>query len=149
MADTLQKSATATLLEAVYKNVKTATDTLLALMPKAEDEDLKNDMTVQLSVYEGFASRCAKLLAREGGVPEDEGFLSKLTSRMGMAMSTLRDAGREHLARMLAEDAVTGVNELTDALRVAEEQGVSEDALHLAASLCEYEQSVARDMKVY
>ena len=63
---------TAELTKAVYKNVKMAGDSILDLMPRVKDERLKSDMTVQLSAFEAFASRAAKMLADEGVKPEGE-----------------------------------------------------------------------------
>lgn len=149
MADTIETTATATLLTAVYKNVKMAVDSLLNLMPKVGDESLKNDMTVQLSVYEGFASRTAKLLAREGAKPQEEGVITKLSAKMGMAMNTLRDSSTSHIAEMIIEGSVMGVNDLTKQLHEAKKRGVTGEALHLAEHLCEYEEKIAEDFKAY
>ena len=150
MAETAtKKSATADLLVAVYKNVKMASDSLLSLMPKVKDEQLKNDMTVQLSVYEGFASRTAKLLAEEGVKPEEEGMMTKLGAKMGMAMNTMRDSTASHLAEMIIEGSVMGVNDITKEIHEAERRGVSGEPLHLAQHLCEYEEKIAEDFKSY
>ena len=149
MTDTMQKTATAELLTAVYKNVRMASDSLLNLMPKIKDEEFKNAVTVQLSVYEGFASRTAKLLAEEGAKPEEEGMITKLSAKMGMAVNTLRDASTSHLAEMIIEGAVMGVNDLTQQIHKAETKGASKDALHLAGHLCEYEEKIAKDYRVY
>ena len=136
MAETAtKKSATADLLVAVYKNVKMASDSLLILMPKVKNERLKNDMTVQLSVYEGFASRAAKLLAEEGVKPEEEGMMTKLGAKMGMVMNTMRDSTASHLAEMIIEGSVMGVNDITKEIHEAERKGVSGEPLHLAQHL--------------
>ena len=81
MAEATKTKQTATLLQAVYKNVKMASDSILNLMPKVEDKQLKSDMTVQLSAYDAFASRAAKLLAEEGEKPEEEGTVTKLAAK--------------------------------------------------------------------
>ena len=150
MADTAtKKSATAELLVAVYKNVKMASDSLLNLMPKVKDDKLKNDMTVQISVYEGFASRAAKLLAEESVKPEEESMMTKLGAKMGMAMNTMRDSTASHIAEMIIEGSVMGVNDVTKAIHEAEQRGVSGEPLHLAQHLCEYEEQIAEDFKSY
>ena len=66
-----------------------ASDSILNLMPKIKDSKLKNDLTVQLSVYEAYASRAAKLLADEGAKPEEEGTVTKLASKWGSMMNTM------------------------------------------------------------
>ena len=149
MEQTAQTTATADLLNAIYKNVKMASDALLNLMPKVKDEKLKNDMTVQLSVYEGFASRAAKLLAEEGAKPEEEGTMTKLCSKMGMAMNTMRDSTASHLAEMIIEGSTMGINDILKQIREAEKKHVTGEPLHLAQHLCEYEEKRVEDMKKY
>ena len=91
MAGTVTVRTTADLLREVYRNVKMAGDSLINLMPKVKDDKLKSDMTVQLSVYEAFASRATKLLAEEGVKPEDEGLMTKMSAKWGIMMNTMKD----------------------------------------------------------
>ncbi len=140
---------TAELLQTVYKNVKMAGDSILNLMPKVKDEKLKSDMTVQLSAFEAFASRTAKLLADEGVKPETEGTLTKLSAKWGTMMNTLRDSTSSHLAEMMIEGATMGANEMLRELREAENTGVSESALRLARDVCAFEEKIAEEMKSY
>lgn len=146
---TEMKTATGELLCSIYKNVKMASDALLTLMPKVKNENLKNDMTVQVSVYEGFASRAAKLLAENGTKPEEEGMMTKMGAKMGMMMNTLRDASTSHLAEMLVEGSEMGVNDMTTAIRRAEQAGVAGEPLHLARHLCDYERERAEKLRTY
>ncbi len=139
----------AELIQAVYKNVKMAGDSILNLMPHVKDERLKSDMTVQLSAFEAFASRAAKLLADEGAKPEDEGALTKLSAKWGTFMNTVRDSTTSHLAAMMIEGATMGVNEMTRKLREAENSNVSESALRLTRDVCAFEEKIAREMKSY
>lgn len=140
---------TAELLQTVYKNVKMAGDSILNLMPKVKDEKLKSDMTVQLSAFEAFASRTAKLLADEGAKPETEGPLTKLSAKWGTMMNTMRDSTSSHLAEMMIEGATMGANEMLRELREAENTGVSESALRLARDVCAFEEKIAEEMKSY
>lgn len=140
---------TAELLQTVYKNVKMASDSILNLMPKVKDEKLKSDMTVQLSAFEAFASRTAKLLADEGAKPETEGPLTKLSAKWGTMMNTMRDSTSSHLAEMMIEGATMGANEMLRELREAENTGVSESALRLARDVCAFEEKIAEEMKSY
>lgn len=143
------KTPTAELLVGIYKNVKMASDTLLDLMPRVKDEKLKNDMTVQISVYEGFASRAAKLMAEAGARPEEEGMMSKMTSKMSAMMGSMRDGATAHIAEMIIKGAVSGANEMMRLIRDAEAHSVTGEPMHLAHHLCDYEQKTAEDMKSY
>ena len=147
MTETMQKTTTAEVLTAVYKNVKMASDSILDLMPKVKDERMKNDMTVQLSVLEAFASRAAKLLAEEGVSPEEEGFLAKISAKWGSMMNTMRDSTTAHLAEMLIEGATMGMNDMYKQIRETENTDASEKALRLARDVCAYEERTIEEMK--
>ncbi len=138
---------TADLLKAIYKNVKMAGDSLIDLMPKVKDEKLKSEMTVQLSTYEAFASRAAKLLADEGVKPEEEGFLTKVGAKMGCIVNTMRDSTSSHLAEMLIEGATMGMNDMYKQIRESENTEASEKALRLARDVCAYEERTIEEMK--
>ena len=144
---TMKTKKTADVLQAVYKNVKMAGDSILNLMPKVKDEKLKSDMTVQLSTFEAFASRAAKLLGEEGAKPEEEGIVTKLSAKWGSMMNTMRDSTSTHLAEMLVEGATMGVNDMLRELREAENSTVSESALRLVRDVCAYEEKIAHDMR--
>ena len=149
MTQAVKATQTAEVLKAIYKNVKMASDSLIGLMPKVEDEKLKSEMTVQLSTYEAFASRAAKLLAEEGEKPEEEGFISKITAKMGCMMNTMRDSTTSHLAEMLIEGATMGMNDMYKQIRESENTNISEKALRLARDVCAYEERTIEEMKAF
>ena len=149
MTETMKSQKTAELLNAIYKNVKMAGDSLIDLMPKVKDEKLKGEMTVQLSTYEAFASRAAKLLGDEGVKPEDESFLTKMGAKMGCMMNTMRDSTTSHLAEMIIEGATMGMNDMYKQIREAENTDASEKALRLAREVCAYEERTIEEMKSF
>ena len=147
MEGTMQKSATAELLGVAYKTVKSATESLLNLMPKVKSDGLKSDMTVQLSALEAFASRAAKLLSEEGVKPMEEGIVTKVSSKMGMLMGTMRDSTSTHLAEMMVEGATMGVNDMLKQIRESENTSASESAIRLARDVCSYEEKTVNDLR--
>ena len=149
MSDAVKTKKTEDVLKAVFKNVKMASDSILNIMPKVEDEKFKSDLTVTLSAFEAFASRATKLLADEGVKPEEEGTLTKLSAKWGTMMNTMRDSTTSHLAEMMVEGATMGVNEMLKELRESENSGVSESALRLTRDVCAFEEKVVEDMKAY
>lgn len=149
MAEAVKTKQTEILLQAVYKNVKMASDSILNLMPRVKDEGLKSDLTVQLSAYEAFASRAAKLLAKEGITPVEEGTVTKLSAKWATMMDTLRDSSSSHIAEMMVEGSTMGVTDMLKAIREAENTTASEEALRLARDLCRFEEKNVEDMKNY
>lgn len=148
MAQAVQ-SKNAELFQTVYQNVKAAGDEVLNLMPSVKDEQLRSDMTVQLSVLEAFASRAAKHLAEEGEKPEEAGMLSKAVNKVETKIDTLRDSTAPHLAQMLIEGATKRGGEMMRALREAECGRASEAAIKLVRDVASYEEKIAQDYKSY
>ena len=142
-------NGTAELLQTVYRSVKDAENQILDLMPSVRDEQLKSDLTVQISAFEAFASRAAKHLAEEGARPEDAGMLTRAKEKMRAMKEGMRDASAAHLARILIERASASAAELLHAVREAENGRASEAALRLARDACAYEEKVARELKSY
>lgn len=151
MTETVQqnKKKTAEVLQSIYKNVKMASDSIMNVMPRVKDKNLKSDLTVELSAFDAFASRTAKLLAEEGVKPEEEGFVSKTMAKWGTMMDTMRDSTSTHIAEMMVEGATMGVNDMLRILREAENSNASEKALRLARDVCEFEEKVVEDMRAY
>lgn len=145
----VKSQKTAEVLKAIYKNVKMAGDSLIDLMPKVQDEKLKSAMTIQLSTYEAFASRAAKLLAEEGEKPEEEGIFTKMSAKMGCVMNTMRDSTTSHLAEMIIEGATMGMNDMYKQIRESENTNVSEKVLRLARDVCAYEERTIEEMKSF
>ncbi len=149
MAGTVVVKKTSDLVGEVYRNVKMASESIITLMPKVKNDKFKSDLTVQLSAYEAFASRAAKLLADEGAKPEEDGVIAKTMTKWGIMMNTMKDPTTEHMVQMMIEGTTMGVGEMLRWIRESENTGVSEAALRLARDVCAYEEKVVEEMKAY
>lgn len=149
MAGSVIVKETADLLNEVYKNVRMASESIMDLMPKVRSERFKSDLTVQLSTYEGYASRAAELLAEEGAKPNDGSAWAKLGAKWGIMMNTAKDPTTEHQVQMMIEGTTMGVGELLRWIREAEKQQVSESALRLAREVCDYQEKTVEALKEY
>lgn len=147
MAGTVVVKRTADLLSEIYKNVKMAEESIIAIMPKVKNEELKSDLTVQLSVYSAFASRAAKLLGEEGVKPEEEGLMAKMGAKWGIMMNTMKDSSTEHLIQMMIEGTTMGMTDMLRWIRESENTGVSEASLKLARDVCAYEEKTVGELK--
>ena len=147
MAGTVVVKRTEDLLHEIYKNVKMAEESILSIMPKVKSEELKSNLTTQLSVYSAFASRAAKLLGEEGVKPEEEGFMAKMGAKWGIMMNTMKDSSTEHLIQMMIEGTTMGVTDMLRWIRESENTGVSEASLKLAREVCSYQEKTVGEMK--
>ena len=148
MAET-KTTTSADVLLAIYKNVKMAGESIINVMPKVKDEKLKSDMTVQLSTFEAFASRAAKLLGKEGVKPEEENLLARMGAKWGAMMNTMMDSTSTHIAEMMIEGATMGVNDLLEQMREAKNSDISDEARNLLQDVHDYEERVIKEMKAY
>lgn len=148
MTETTDKTAEE-LLEGVYRNVRMCADSLLDLLPHVQDEKLKSDLTVQISVYEAFSSRAAKEMKDTGATPAETNPMARFSAKMGTFWHTLKDSSTPHIAQMVLEGTTMGVGNLLRALRDAENAGVSENILSLARDVCAYEERVTEEIKTY
>lgn len=149
MAGSVKVRDASALVSEIYRNVRMAEDSIINLMPRVTEEKLKNELTVQISVYSAFSSRAAKLLAEAGVKPEEESSMAKIGAKWGILMNTLKDPTQEHLAQMLIEGTTMGVGELLRVIRDAENNGISGDALVLARDVLAYEEKAVEEMKAY
>ncbi len=149
MHTTTQSKHEAAVLNAVFKNVKMASDSILNLMPKVQSQQLKSDLTVQLSTYEAFASRAAKLLGKEGIKPQEENWMTRMGAKWGTVMNTMKDSTTSHLVEMVIEGTTMGINDMMEQLRVCKREEVANDIRHLAQDVLDYEEKVLSEMKEY
>lgn len=149
MHTTTQSKHEATVLNAVFKNVKMASDSILNLMPKVQSQQLKSDLTVQLSTYEAFASRATKLLGKEGIKPQEENWMTRMGAKWGTVMNTMKDSTTSHLVEMVIEGTTMGINDMMEQLRICKREDVSDSIRQLAQDVLDYEEKVLCEMKEY
>ena len=148
MTEATKEKECVSLLQTVYKNIRSQTELILDLMPKVKGEALKSEMTVTLSAYEAFASRAAKRLCEAGEKPIEGGMLEMLAGKWSAAKDTLLDKSEANIAHLLAEGAHKAATELKTALREAENTKIPEEDLKLLRDLCVFEEKNAKKFEI-
>lgn len=133
----------------LYKNMKMGADSILQLLPKVENGDLRQEMTAQLNRYEELSKKIGDALCEAGGSPKEEGTVTKLMTKMGMAMNSAMDQSTSHLAQMMIEGATMGITENTKLIREYENQCCGERALSLGRSSVRFMEDTVERMKRY
>ena len=149
MNDTFNRSVTQTFLGDLYKNMKMGADSIVNILPKVGDGDLKQELTAELNRYEEFSKEIGKQLREAGGEPEEEGMMAKLMAKMGMAMNTAKDSTASHIAQMMIEGATMGITENMKLVREYENKSCSENALRLGKSTIRFMEDSVERMKRY
>ncbi len=149
MQDSKEKACTEVFLVELYKNIKMGADSIINIMPKVENGELREELTAELNRYEDFAKQLSDLLYSIGGKPEEEGVFSKLMAKAGMAMNTMMDSTASHIAQMMIEGATMGITENTKLIREYENKPCSEKALSLAKETVRFMEDSVERMKKY
>ena len=141
--------ATKKLLDALYKNVKMGSDSIIDLMPKVSDQNMRDELTSELEEYDGFAQEIKNMLLDMGEEAKDEGVFAKLGTKMSVAMNTMVDSTASHIAEMMIQGNTMGVTDATKALREYENTSCSEKALTLAKKIIKYEEDSIERLKKF
>lgn len=130
----------------IYRNVKMASESILSLMPKVENGDLKSELTRQLAQYEEFALDVRRAMTGLGDVPKEESFLTKFSAKMGIAMNTMIDASVSHLSEMMIEGSTLGI---TDLIKRSRNYPLVSRAKNLADKVIAYEEDCVTRLKSF
>ena len=141
------KAVTKKFLDSLYKNVKMGADSIIDLMPKVNDDKMRKEMTAELEHYEKYAKEIRNLLFEDGQEPKEESFMTKMMSKMGIAINTMVDATSSHIAEMMIQGATMGVTETTKLIREYENTSCAEEALKIARDSVKYEEESIERLK--
>lgn len=126
-----QSNATKMLLSELYKNMKMGADSIVNISSKVSEGELRDELARQLDTYESFAKKIGMLIYESGDEPQEENIMSKMASKVGMAMNTLTDSSQSHIAEMMIEGATMGITENTKLINKYQDKGVDTQALKL------------------
>ena len=142
-------AATLSLLEAMYKNVRMGADSILDIMPKVTNEELRTELTSELERYGEFSKEIETAFLDAGEKVKDEGMLAKLGTKMSVAMNTMVDSTTSHIAEMMIQGGTMGITDATKLLREYENTSCSEEALNLARRIIKYEEETVERLKEF
>ena len=137
------------MLDRMYKNVKMSSDSVINIISHAKDTSLRSELTSQLDTYERYGKTLGKMITDAGGRPTDEGMISKVSAKLGVAMNTMTDSSTSHLARMVIEGAALGMADMTKIVREFENTPCSEASLSLAREIAAAQEGSINKMKKF
>jgi hypothetical protein len=142
-------AASLSLLEAMYKNVRMGADSIIDIMPKVIDEDLRSELTSELERYDEFSKEIEKIFLNIGKEAKDQGIFAKLGTKMSVAVNTLVDVTTSHIAEMMIQGGTMGITDATKLLREYETTSCSEDVLDLTRRIIKYEEETVERLKKF
>ena len=153
MQKTYNKSATAHLVDHIYKNARmgadSITDALKGIKDPEEKEKIKAELTRQYKEYDRIATRAEQMLTEMNIRPKEEGMFIKMSAKAGVAMNMMRDSTSSHVAEMMIEGLSMGITDTTKRSRQAEEQGSDPEVIKLANELISFQENSVDIMKQY
>ncbi len=132
-----------TLLQEIYKNTTMGGDSLINLMDKAQNPQMRTEMTRELERYREYSSRAADLLAERGLKPEEPGMMAKAGSKIGMAFNTMLDTTTSHIAEMMINGATMGIINIEKQFN---ENNPTGEARKLAEEVLDFEKSTSDNL---
>ena len=142
-------AASLSLLEAMYKNVRMGADSIIDIMPKVIDEDLRSELTSELERYDEFSKEIEKIFLNIGKEAKDQGIFAKFGTKMSVAVNTLVDVTTSHIAEMMIQGGTMGITDATKLLREYETTSCSEDVLDLTRRIIKYEEETVERLKKF
>ena len=99
-------------LAEIYRNAQLALVSISDILPSVEDEEVKNELHSQHEEYERFSAKAA-MLARDMDLElKEPNPMKKAMMWSSIKMSTLTDNSRSHIADMMVQGTVMGINAL-------------------------------------
>ena len=144
-----KKAPAVELATELYKNITMGSDAIVHLLPKVKDNEMKTSMTASMCYYEKAAGKVKQFLKDHGATAKEEPLMTRMASRMGIAMNTAMDATPSHIAQMLIEGSTMAITEATRLCHRFEGQKGCEEMLTVAEDLAEFEQSHIEKLKAY
>ena len=133
----------------IYKNVKMGADSIINLLPHVKDDALRSLMTRQLDGYEKYAARAAECLEARGETPKEEGLITRVSARIGMAFQTMLDSTTSRIAEMMVDGSNMGITDMTKLLNTYSPEGNAEEAVRLAHEVVSFEEHNLELLKRY
>ena len=149
MSEQNSKAATKKFLMQLYKNTKMGADSIIDIMPKVANEELKTELTSELERYEGFSKEIKAMLFDLGIEAQEENAMTKMMTKVGISINTMIDASASHIADIMIQGATMGVTDTTKLVREYENTSCSENALSLAKKIIHYEESTIEKLKEF
>ena len=99
-------------LAEIYRNAQLALQSISNILPAVEDDAAREELHRQHEEYERFSAK-AMMIAKDRGIELKEPNMMKKAMMWGsIKMSTLKDKSRSHIADMMVQGTVMGIDAL-------------------------------------
>lgn len=139
----------AELLQDIYSNVKMGSESIINLLPKIKDDDMKTFMTAQLNQYEKYAKNVKDELIMQGVEPKEPNMMSKVGAKIGMEVKSMQDSTTSHMAEMMVQGSTMDVTDLLQKVSAYENLPECKKSVALAKEIVDFEEKNIEKMKQF
>jgi hypothetical protein len=134
-------------LSSLYKNITTALHSIEELQPKVEFEDLKKELSNQLTNYDIIARECEMIAKSENFDLKDNNLLEKIRLWGAININTLADNSTRHIAEMMILGTITSIIQCLKDLK--DFKNVCPDLDDLCQKIIEVEEKNYQKLKIF
>lgn len=139
----------AELLQDIYSNVKMGSESIINLLPKIKNDDMKTMMTAQLDQYEKYAMQAKNQLTEQGIMPKEPGPMAKIGAKIGMEMKSMQDSTTSHMAEMMVQGSTMDVTDLLQKVSAYEDDPECKNSVAFAKEIVAFEEKNIEKMKEF
>ncbi len=145
----INRNKNAELLQDIYSNVKMGSDSIINLLPKIKDDNMKTLMTSQLNQYEKYAQNVKNELVNQGVEPKEPNPISKISAKIGMEMKSMQDSTTSHMAEMMVQGSTMDITDLLQKVSAYEVYPECRNTVSLAKEIVAFEEHNVEKMKQF
>ena len=136
-------------LQEIYSNVKMGSDSIINLLPKIKNDEMKTVVTSQLEQYEKYAQSAKNQLIAQGVEPKQPNPVAKISAKIGMEMKSLQDSTTSHMAEMMVQGSTMDVTDLLQKVSVYEKTPECKNSVALAKEIVAFEERNIERLKEF
>lgn len=143
------KNRDADFLQDIYSNVKMGSDSIINLLPKIKNDEMKAAVTAQLDQYEKYAADVKERLSAQGIQAKEVGAMAKISAKLGMEMKSMQDGTTSHMAEMMVQGSTMDVTDLLQKVNAYEDYPECRSSVSLAKEIVDFEEKNIEKMKEF
>lgn len=135
------------LLDRIYQNAKTGSQSIEELLEKIKDDDFKSIVVSQQSQYDIVAKECEMIAKSKNTEPKDNNFFTKMKQSTMVGLSTLTDKSVRHMAELMMQGTAMGIVDIIEAL--CDYHCADEEILKMGKNLQTMQEKYFDELKKY
>lgn len=138
-----------TMLNEIYQNAQMGKQSISNIIPKVDDEELKQELQSRYEIYDEVSSKSASQIIKLGDRPKDKNPLSKAMLWGSINVNTIVDDSPSKIADMMIKGGHVSMNNLQRIINQSEKSTIEEGVKELAETLLKKEQEGIDNFKKF